>query len=515
MCNTRPNILWIITDHALHYGHNRPGEFEFDRPHYESLCEQGVCFDHAYSVSPICTPARSSMMTGQYPSRHGLRWNTLGFPPYNRNDFASGQKLYSHYLSSAGYRNAFIGKWHCGHQRLPVDYGIEGWSLSGYGAVYMSEAYERYCEKLGLGPATALIENHRRIPEYNGKTMVLHSDIDSHWHFMDAFGVLEGPPEAHENNFVAHLCSQKVRELAQGNQNWSLVASFWGPHHPYFPSEPYASMYDPGTIPEYPSFREVYRNKPFRHIIHRDLTYLGRADMWDWPTWSRALALAYGQARQLDDAVGSLLATLEATGQADNTIVVYCADHGDAAASHGGLWDKSSTCLEEVVRIPLTVRWPSGFNGGTESNALVSNMDITATILDAAGIDTPQTMQSRSLLPLCRDSAGTVWPDHLVCEHNGHHDDILQRMIVTDRYKYVAAHLDGDELYDLHEDPYEMTNLIHSPDHIALRRELRTRLLEHMEVNEPTRLETGKYADYTPEATQLMHALKLQIAEEC
>ena len=237
--------------------------------------------------------------------------------------------------------------------------------------------------------------------------------------------------------------------------------------------------------------------------------------MWDWPTWSRALALAYGQARQLDDAVGSLLATLEATGQADNTIVVYCADHGDAAASHGGLWDKSSTCLEEVVRIPLTVRWPSGFNGGTESNALVSNMDITATILDAAGIDTPQTMQSRSLLPLCRDSAGTVWPDNLVCEHNGHHDDILQRMIVTDRHKYVAAHLDGDELYDLHEDPYEMTNLIHSPDHIALRRELRTRLLEHMEVNEPTRLETGKYADYTPEATQLMHALKLQIAEEC
>lgn len=511
MANARPNILWIITDHVLHYGHNRPGEFEFTRPNLDKFCGQGVTFDRAYSVCPICTPARSSMMTGQYPSRHGHRWNTQTFPPHNRDDFVSGQQLYSHYLSSAGYRNAYIGKWHCGHQRLPVDYGIEGWSLPGYGAVYMSDEYTEYCRELGLGPATARIENHRLYPDYNGTTTLLHSETDQSWHFMDAFGVMEGPPEAHEVNFVEHLCSTKLRELAGGDQPWSLAASFWGPHHPYFPSEPYASMYDPEAIPVYPSFNEIYRNKPYRHIIHRDLTYLGRADMWDWPTWSRALALAYGQARQLDDAVGRLLAALEETGQAENTIVVYCADHGDAAASHGGVWDKSSTCIEEVMRIPLAIRWPAGFEGGQRSEALVSNMDITATVLDAAGISTPETMQSRSLVPLCRNTAGTAWPDHLVCEHNGHHNDILQRMAVTDRYKYVAAFLDGDELYDLVEDPYETNNLIDSMEHRDVRRELRARLVGHMKANENLALPTGKWGEAPVDAAQLLHELELKL----
>ncbi|MCF8089130.1 MAG: sulfatase-like hydrolase/transferase [Desulfotignum sp.] len=510
----KPNILWIITDHALHYGHHRPGEFELHRPHFEQLCEEGVCFDRAYSVSPICTPARSSMMTGQYPSRHGQRWNTLGFPPHNRNDFATGQMLYSHYLSSAGYRNAYIGKWHCGHTRLPADYGIEGWSLPGYGAHYQCEAYGQYCKELGLGMPTALIEEHRRISEYKGKKLVLHSDVDTDWHFMDSFGVLQGPPEAHEANFVSHLSCEKLKELTQSDQSWSMVASFWGPHHPYIPSEPYASMYDPSDIPEYPSFREIYKDKPFRHFIHRDLTYLGKMDMWDWDTWSRVLARAYGQARQLDDAVGHLLDTLDETGQADNTIVVYCADHGDAAASHGGLWDKSSTCLEEVVRIPLAVRWPKGFKGGRTSNALVSNMDITATILDAACITPQKDMQSRSLLPLCLDEGDSSWPEHLVCEHNGHHDDILQRMIVTDQYKYVAALLDGDELYDLKEDPCEMTNLIHSPELEPIRRKLRSKLVDHMKSNEVMGMGSGKYTEYTPGATQLMHSLALQVSGE-
>ena len=512
MTKAKPNILWIITDHVLHYGHNRPGEFEFTRPHLDEFCNQGVTFDRAYSVSPTCTPARSSMMTGQYPSRHGQRWNTLTFPPHNRNDFASGQRLYSHHLSSAGYRNAYIGKWHCGHQRLPVDYGIEGWSLQGYGAVYMSEEYESYRRELGLGPATAHIENHRLHPGYNGKTAILHSDTDRSWHFMDAFGVLQGPPEAHEVNFVEHLCSKKIRELAAGGQPWSLAASFWGPHHPYFPSEPYASMYAPHSIPEYPSFGEVYRNKPYRHVIHRDSTYLGRADMWDWSTWSRALALAYGQARQLDDAVGKLLATLEETGQAENTFVVYCADHGDAAASHSGVWDKSSTCIEEVMRVPLAIRWPAGFQGGKRTEALVSNMDITATILEAAGIQPPAAMQSRSLLPLCKNTTGTAWPDHLVCEHNGHHNDILQRMIVTDRYKYVAALMDGDELYDLLEDPYEINNLINSSEHEGLLRELRARMVEHMKANENVCLPSGKFGADPSDSYHLMHALELELA---
>ena len=126
----KPNILFIITDHHAFYNHHRPGEFEYLWPCFEGFCSQGVRFDRAYTVSPICTPARSSMMTGVYPSRHGLIRNTDGG---GVSDFGSGRQLYSHYLAREGYRNAYVGKWHCGHTRLPVDYGIEGWGLLDYG----------------------------------------------------------------------------------------------------------------------------------------------------------------------------------------------------------------------------------------------------------------------------------------------------------------------------------------------------------------------------------------------
>ena len=96
--------------------------------------------------------------------------------------------------------------------------------------------------------------------------------------------------------------------------------------------------------------------------------------------------------------------------------MIWCADHGDAVASHGGLWDKSSTFIEEVARVPLAIRWPEGLEGGKCVHRLVSNMDVTATMLDAAGVAIPEEMHSRSLLPLCGDPETATWPDHVICE---------------------------------------------------------------------------------------------------
>jgi arylsulfatase A-like enzyme len=317
-------------------------------------------------------------------------------------------------------------------------------------------------------------------PEWEGQTLVLHDP--SPWRFMNASGVLEGPPEAHEEFFTAYLAIEQLRALAQRDQPWSLVASFWGPHQPYYPTAPFAGLVDPRGIPEYPTFRDDYAgNRPLRHFLQRDLHH-GSAARWpDWSTWQEVLARCYEQILQTDAAIGRILDALDELGQAENTLVLYVADHGDAIASHGGLWDKASTYIEEVARIPLVVRWPAGFAGGRVTNRLVSNLDVTATMLAAAGIAVPPTLHSRNLLPLCQDPAGAGWPDHVVCEHNGHGEDILQRIVVTDRYKYVAALYDKDELYDLEVDPYELRNLVDEPDYADVGRELRTRLIEHME----------------------------------
>ena len=473
-----PNILFIITDHQAYHGHDRPGEFEFKWPRFEQFCEGGTRFNRAYSVCPICSPARSSMMSGIYPSRHGLRWNTGGRRD-SLSDFRQGQMLYSHYLSREGYRNAYVGKWHCGQERLPIDYGMEGWSLPDYGKIYMSDAYRERGNALGFGDATVRMEHNLNHPEWDGQDIVLHAQ--SPWTFMNGSGVLKGPPEAHEEQFVAHLAVEKLRELSQNSQPWSLVASFWGPHQAYYPTEPFAGMVDPSSIPEYPTFRDDLEGRPIRHRMHRDFHHTGAKEWKDWSTWQEILARCYEQAYQCDAAIGSILDELEAQGQTENTMVIWLADHGDAVASHGGMWDKASTYTEEVARVPLAVRWPARFKGGMATDHLVSNMDATATILAAAGVQVPEHMDSRSILPVCEMGDSADWSDQLICEHNGHGEEILQRIVLHDRFKYVAALYDGDEMYDLSEDPYEVRNLVDSPDHRSEKEDLRRRVIDHIE----------------------------------
>ena len=488
----KPNILFIITDHQAFFGHDRDGEFEYKHPTYEKFASEGVRFTRAYSVAPVCTPARSSMMTGVYPGTHGLMWNTeFNDVP----DFSQGQQLYSHYLSKAGYRNGYIGKWHCGRERLPIDYGIEGWAMPDYGAPYMSDAYKEYAAKRGFGDAKARFDYHLMHPEWDGKTHTLHHP--NPFEFMRGCGVLEGPVEAHEEQFVAHLTIEKLREYAKSHQPFSLVASFWGPHHPYFPSEQYAAMVNPESIPEYPTFNDDLKNKPYRYLIHRDINFPGRATWPDWSSWQTVLSRAYGQGYQTDAAIGQILDALDELELSDNTMVIWCSDHGDTVSSHGGVWDKASTYAEEVARIPMAVRWPKGFEGGKISDDLVSNMDVTATMLEAAGVDTPRNMHSRSMLPVCKDPNTDAWPEHLICEHYGHLGDrIIQRIIIQGDYKYMAALYDGDELYDLKSDPFETNNLIDSDEHADVKADLRSRLVEHIEKTNDT------------QALRIAHALK-------
>ncbi len=482
MPTSKPNIVFIIADHQAFYGHDREGEYEFKPPRYEQFASEGIRFDRAYSVCPLCSPARSSMMTGIYPSSHGIIMNTEADGVGNQPDLDSGQQLYSHYLSQAGYRNGYVGKWHCGRERLPIDYGIEGWSLPDYGKIYMSDAYKAYAEERGFGDARALIEYNINYPEWQGQEIVLHDP--SPWKFMNGSGILVGPPEAHEEQFVAHLACEKLREFAASDQPFSLVVSLWGPHQPYYPSAEYAAMVDPADIPEYPSFNDDLSGRPLRHFFHREISHLSSQSWPDWSDWQQILARAYAQGLQTDAAVGDVLDTLDELELTDNTIVIWLADHGDAVAAHGGLWDKSNSFMEEVARVPCAIRLPNRIAPGQRTDALVSNMDATATMLDAAGIAVPAYMHSRSLLPLCDGDSDAQWSDELVCEHLGHGHFFPQRLLMTDRYKYVFSLHDMNELYDLQDDPFELNNLAHQPDYADVVADLRGRLLRHVEASD-------------------------------
>ena len=478
-----PNILLMITDHQAWYNHYKRTDVCYQLPVWEQFREDGVSFERAYCVAPICTPARSSMMTGIFPSKHGLIWNSEAKKAANQSDFKSGQKLYSHHLSKAGYRNAYVGKWHCGSQKIPVDYGLEGWSVADYGQPYLTEKYQSYIQSRGLKPPEGNIEHCLHNPNGTG-----HKSMAD---YMDAAGVMNGPKEGHHDHFVTNLAIEKLNELTQSEQPWSMIASYWGPHHAYFPTKPFAGTVVPESIPVHPTFDDDLASRPFRHLCHLNSKKSGRNDWPEWNTWQKILARAYEQQMQTDDAIGVLLKALDQSGHAKNTLVIWVCDHGDTIASHGGLWDKYSTYTEEVARVPFAVRWPAGFKGGQEISKVVSNMDVTATMLEVAGVSIPETMQSRSVLPLCM-SPDAVWPDATICEHNGHGIDLVQRIMVTEQYKYISVIHDGDELYDLQNDPNEINNLLNSIEHQEIAANMRNFIIEHIDKTKDVRADQLK-----------------------
>jgi arylsulfatase A-like enzyme len=480
--STKPNILLIIIDHVAFAGHYGNTRYPYQWPRLEQFAKQGTWFDRAYCTTPICTPARASLMTGMRPSSHGLRWNSEYDILQSLKDFRSGQKLYSHHLSEQGYRNVFVGKWHCGKERLPQDYGMEGWGLPEYGNVYGSAAYKQYLAERDLEQPECFVEHNLLLPEEEQHTKVV-LDPPNPWKYMEGCGVLEGPKEAHEQFFVANMVADRLEDLSKQKQPFCMTASFWGPHQPYFPSREFADLVNPEDIPEYPSWSEDLVNKPQRYRVHRDLRCDYRShEKWpQWRIWQKVLARSYAQGLQTDAALGILFDKLDELGIAKDTLVLVTADHGDGVATHGGVWDKSSTFPEEVARIPMVVRWPGQVAVNQRQDCLVNTTDVTATMIAAAG-GSADSIDGENLLQWCASDSTSVAHsqarDHLVCEHYGHSGDVLHQRIVYWRdWKYVAAYGDGDELYNLPEDPYELNNLIGAEQAREARQHCRTLLI--------------------------------------
>jgi arylsulfatase A-like enzyme len=241
-------------------------------------------------------------------------------------------------------------------------------------------------------------------------------------------------------------------------------------------------MYDPTTIPEYGSFRDDLAGKPdiYRTNHWAPLGRDGRLiqpSALPWSEWQKLIARAYANITMIDAASGLILDTLDELGLKDNTLVVWTADHGDALASHGGQFDKGSYLTEEVLRIPLALRWPARIPAGQVCERLVSLIDLAPTFLDAARARFEHQTDGTSFLPLCQSAIG-AWRADLMCETHGYGDDVVARALITDRFKYVATSGQRHELYDLLDDPYELANLIDEPEVESVRNELRNQLAD-------------------------------------
>ncbi len=472
----KPNILFLLNDHQAYHGHNSPTP---KRPNFDRLASRGIEYRRATCVTPLCGPARRTILSGLFPHNHKN--------PFNYSDQPFAEECYLDKLTEGGYRNYYFGKWHAG-PGTALDHGCEGFSLPNYGNPYIAERYRAYLEDHGLPRAEHWVDGY--LWADHSKQQFPNLEVggpyrcDSFWCGENAYGRTITPKETHESFFLADLACRQLEDIARNpdGRPFSLRVDFWGPHQPHFPTQEFLDLYVPEEIAEYPSFTRKPGDRPTYY--HHVLKPLGDENMeliapnpWPWSQWRAILHRCYAHISMVDAAGGTILDKLEELGLAKDTLVIWTTDHGDAIASHGGLWDKGSYMSEEVMRVPLAMRFPGRLPEGIRCDDLVSDLDLAPTILDAAGLGFGTAVDGTSLLPRATGASG-IWREDLMAETAGHGWGNLvdSRLIYAGNYKYIMNVGHSHELYDLEADPYELRNLIDSDAHSEVARDMRARL---------------------------------------
>ena len=444
----------IVSDHQLNKNHT-----QLQRPQYDAFLENAIEFEQAYCTTPLCGPVRRTILSGLYPHNHGHLYNQEP-APFDRD-------TYMEVLDRAGYDIYCFGKWHAG-PGTALDHQAKGFSLAEYGNPYITEEYQQYLEKNGLPTPKHAIEMvfpNKNTSETFPALVQGNTDYtcDKYWCGEPCIGKTLTPKETHEAFFLASLANDALEQVQHNDKPFHMRIDFWGPHQPYFPTQEYLDLYKDVVIPEYPNFRDTLENKPktYRHMNapiadeHGDLII---PSVFSWAEWARFLKVAYAHSTLVDNAAGQIIQKIEELQLDDDTIIIWTSDHGDALASHGGMFDKGSFMTEETIRIPFAIRVPG--KGARKTQALINSIDIAPTILDFAQTKFEDAIDGVSLVPLINGDVEKV-RDAVLLETfgQGYRDKTKVRTLIDGRYKYNFTENDREELYDITEDPYEMHNL--------------------------------------------------------
>lgn len=443
MRDRRPNILWYCTDQQRFDTIAALGAPNVATPVIDALVREGVAFTHAYCQSPICTPSRSSFMTGMYPTRlHNTRNGADTFP--------QSPPLISKLIADSGYDCGMVGKFHLtssGHRTEPrLDDGFSFWKFSHAPRDDWAEGHDYADWVRGQGgDLDAMRESDERVA-----------------------------PHLHQTKWASDRSIEFITR--ERDTPWMLCVNIYDPHPPFIPPREYAERFDAADMPG-PYFRESDLEQQAK------LSSVEFQDEARTPEQHDARAKQaryYAMIAQLDEQFGRVLAALDESGQRDNTMIVFTSDHGESLGDHGLMY-KGCRFYEGLTRVPLIFSWPAGFGSGLVSDALVELLDLSATIVEAAGVEQPEYMQGRSLMPILR---GESDPHHhrefVRCEYFDALDTqftggggTFATMYRDRRYKLSNYHTQGlGELYDLQEDPWEFENLWDSPEHADVRHRL-------------------------------------------
>jgi len=459
MPNARPNILWICTDQQRYDTIHALGNEHIRTPNLDRLLAEGIAFSRAYSQSPICTPSRACFLTGRYPSTLHVNRNGNAFFPHP-------SQLITRMLAHAGYDCGLAGKLHLSaahgrvEARIDDGYRFFKWSHHPKPEPFWpteQHAYQRWLRDQGVDWSEA----------YGG-------EAPEGW---DAQTSYRPGIEAryHQTTWCANEAIAFMTEEREGP--WLMSVNPFDPHPPFDPPGEFLARMDMEDMP-LPLFQD--------HELQSQLAFHGIDHQTDkpqspWDYDARGMVAAYyAQIELIDQQVGRMLGALEASGQRENTMVIFMSDHGEMLGDHG-LILKGCRFYEGAVHVPLIVSWPGHLQEGLRSDALVELTDIVPTLLQLAGLPIPTNVQGLSLVSILTGRADPSEHREFVrCEY---HDALARphashaNMIFDGRYKLVVYHgQDIGELYDLDEDPHEFHNLWGAPGTLALQRDL-TRIL--------------------------------------
>lgn len=467
-----PNILFILTDQHRLSAMGCYGDTPCKTPNLDKLAANGIRFANAYTACPVCSPARGSIMTGVYPHTHGICSNVYNLGN-SVHELIDSPALLSRRLLSAGYQCGYSGKWHLGEGTegrfglnnkacLPRDVGFQGQNFPGHG-----DGGFRYPEYMEF-----LAEN-----DYKHEVNAPNERAGKVW----PCGTLSGPTESTVPYFLTSNTIDLMDSFAGKQQPFFIWHNFWGPHSPYYVPEEFYNLYKDIEIPPWPNFDwKPDIDAPCQAKRHP------KADELAWEDWAAAIKYYYAFTSLIDDQVGRMLDYLDESGLADNTIVVFSADHGETLGSHGGLTDKGWSHFEEIQRIPLIIRMPEKYRAetltpGTVVDEFASLLDLYPSFLDFAGApELGYQTHGCSLAPLL-EKREVTWRDSVFIEFYGVNN--LAISMVTVRHgniKYGWNCSNADELYDLEQDPNEICNLALEPEHEDTLKEMRRRLGDWM-----------------------------------
>jgi arylsulfatase A-like enzyme len=484
----RPNILLISTDQqrADHLG--LAGLRAIATPNLDRLGREGVHFSRAYCPSPLCTPTRVSLLTGQYPSSHGaysigVTVNEIPGPTLpeilKAGGFYSGLFGKSHFVSRRDEERHMAGS-----SEVPDPKFFDTWR-----GPYLG--FDEFEGSTGHTINNAPAQHYRLFLEESGEDWKRWFPLGRPDYNHDSCGVWDIPDTLHDTEWVTQRTEDFICRR-DGGEPWFCWASYQDPHEPFVCPEPWYSKVDTSQM----EFPEGYREGEFedRHPVYA-AAYRRELAPWNEGQGvpsvfgsavrsehrSETMQATLGMLAFIDNRVGRLIQTLEASGQLENTVIIFTSDHGEMHGHHG-LWGKGLTAYEDCQRVPLLVWNPQRIACCGTIPALANLVDLPATILSLAGLEVPPGIQGKDLSPILRGETEAV-QDATLIECRATTNTLHQQTLVTKEHKLVVYRdEDCGELYDLKADPDQYRNLWNEPEALKLRSELLVRLARlHME----------------------------------